>query len=210
MILKNRQFTRKDPTRDPKVIIIYSEGKKTEPNYFRYFESLSSKIHLEIIPATQCGNNSPPGLFEKAENDIHTETPKYQIDDSIDEVWFVIDTDTWGCKISELREMCAPFRNWFICQSNPCFEVWLYYHFKEEKPNFEGMEISSNWKKYVNEIIPGGFDKRKHPKYIRRAIEHSEKNYKEINKNIPDIGSTQNHLLAKSFYTIIEEKLNTT
>lgn len=60
--------------------------------------------------------------------------PKYTLDVSQhDNVWFVIDTDLWGSKITDLRNFCnsqnAGLDNetWFVSQSNPCFEIWLYY-----------------------------------------------------------------------------------
>ena len=56
--------------------------------------------------------------------------PKYELDlKQNDEVWFVIDTDEWGNKIISLKDDCNTKQSWNVAQSNPCFEIWLYYHF---------------------------------------------------------------------------------
>jgi hypothetical protein len=208
MILENRSFTRKEPTKDPKIIVIYCEGKKTEPKYFSFFSSMSSQIRLEIIPALHDGDNSPEGLYQRASADVlDDDSSKYDLDEEIDEVWFVIDTDSWGEKIGVLRDRCASNKKWLISQSNPCFKVWLYYHFKSDKPDFIGSDKSTEWKEYLNSIIPGGFDKRKHPAMIGNAMENSERNYSENEENFPDVGCTQVINLANSFYPLVKDKL---
>jgi len=131
MILGNRLYERKEPDRDATLCIIYCEGSKREPQYFQYFEGLSSRIILEVVEADSHGDNSPSGLYQRACSDIEGSSPgslvKYEVGEG-DQVWFVIDTDTWGSHIPNLRLGCAGKTNWHVAQSNPCFEVWLYYH----------------------------------------------------------------------------------
>ena len=59
MILRNRLYERKEPDRDATLCIIYCEGSKREPQYFKYFEGLSSRIILEVVKAESQGDNSP-------------------------------------------------------------------------------------------------------------------------------------------------------
>ena len=110
MILRNRLFERKEPSRDARLFIIYCEGKRREPEYFKYFNEISSRIKLEIIPAEHTGNNSPTGLFRQACSDIieseNTPVKKYDLNTE-DQVWFVIDTDQWGQKIKAIKENCV-------------------------------------------------------------------------------------------------------
>jgi hypothetical protein len=42
-------YTRKEPTKEAKLFIIFCEGQNTEPMYFRYFQNISHNINLEII-----------------------------------------------------------------------------------------------------------------------------------------------------------------
>lgn len=212
MILRNRKYQRREPTKDATLIIIYCEGKKREPHYFKYFHELSSQIRLEIVEAKDKGNNSPSGLFEQALKDIVKSEDninvKYIINET-DYVWFVIDTDEWGDKINELKLNCDKYPNWKVAQSNPCFEVWLYYHKEKEKADFEGMDVSKNWKSFLNDTVfkeAGGFNSLRHPIFIKNAIEHSLKNLSHKNG---DIGfcETEVGLLAQLFYPFVKEIL---
>lgn len=211
MILKDRLFTRREPSKDAKLFILFCEGKKREPQYFNYFKGICTKIKFEIIPPLDDDNNSPTGLYETAcLKIIQTEenpNPKYNNDPN-DEIWFVIDTDDWGDKIQGLKELCNNNHgNWFIAQSNPCFEVWLYYHFKEEIVHFEGIETPSKWKQLLNdEIIPGGFDSRKHPLKIGDAIKNAKLNFENDN-NGPSIGSTEVYKLAENFFPYVSKEI---
>ena len=118
MILRSRAFQRREPSRDAKLFIIYCEGSRREPDYFRYFSEISSNIRLEVVEADSQGNNSPLGLYEAACQDLHENemgflSPKYQLDKD-DEVWFIIDTDQWGEDIEKLRLHCESESSWGI------------------------------------------------------------------------------------------------
>ena len=209
MILKNRLFERKLPSNDAKSFYIFCEGHSREPEYLLYFKEIDSKINIEVIRAEPHDNNSPTGLFDKACSYIVKSNtnvnPQFELLD-IDEVWFVIDTDRWGTKIDELRQNCAKYTNWYIAQSNPCFEVWLYYHFYHKPPMFDGIEISSNWKPFVNNIVKGGFDSRKHPIHIGNAIYSAKANHSE-NQSHPSLCCTEMYKLGKNIYPLIEKTI---
>ena len=208
MILRSKSYERKAPSIDAKMIIIYCEGRKREFDYFKYFIGISSKINIEPIELEHDEDNSPVGLYNKAYKDLidsgSDESLKYELD-SVDEVWFVIDTDKWEHKIIELRELCKDKNNWFISQSNPCFETWLYYHYNTNMASFEGMDKSSNWKSFVNNnTFPGGFDSRKHPIYIEDAIKNSKNNF----LNISNLASTEVFLVAESFLPFVKDVID--
>ncbi len=181
MILRNKSYERKAPSRDATLIIIYCEGKKREPHYFKYFDEISSHIKFEIIEAGQHSNNSPTGLYDQAEIDIYgcddISSPKYLIDEK-DSVWFVIDTDKWGEKVKELKDKCSTKSNWRVAQSNPCFELWLYYHKMDDIPDFAGMEMSKNWKSFLNDFVfkeDRGFNSRRHPIFVKMQFKMQRK-----------------------------------
>lgn len=132
--------------------------------------------------------------------------PKYEFIKNLDEVWFVIDTDEWGDKIKDLRKKCESKDNRETAQSNPCFQVWLYYHFHEEKAEFGGLEYCKNWKIFLNNKIKGDFDSRRHPILIHDAIENSKMNYGEIESE-QEIGCTQVFRLSKSIYPLVKDKI---
>jgi hypothetical protein len=158
---------------------------------------------MEVVPPTH-GESSPEKLYQAAVQKLNTnDTSTYQKD--IDEVWFVIDTDDWGNKIKKLRESCKEGENhpeWKVAQSNPCFEVWLYYHFKEEAPSFKGVHAAKKWKTFVSDSVPGGFDPRKDPAWIGDAIKNARKNASAEGSLKP--ASTEVFKLAERFFPFVE------
>lgn len=211
MIRQNRRFVRKEPSKDAIVFYLFCEGESREYDYFKFFMNLSSQIKLEIIPPEN-GQTSPDKLYQSAcELLVVSEKnplPKYELCD-VDQVWFVIDTDEWKDKIDQLRLGCKKgmaHSEWRVAQSNPCFEVWLYYHLHQEMPDFSDMHVSKKWKSFVNESISGGFDSRKHPVFIKNAMLNASRNYLEEN-GAPKIGSTEVFKLAENFYPFVEKIL---
>jgi len=196
-ILSKRTFEKKDPFRDATIFLIVCEGGKREPDYFRFFEGISSKLNLIVIPSSE-GKSAPNHLLENAKSAII----KNNSDEGDFELWFVLDNDKWGTHIHTLNNECATKNDkWKIALSNPCFEVWLYYHFRSEKPLPEIIETSNVWKALVNTTINGGFDSTRHPILISDAIANSRNNYTKRGY-IPDPGSTDLHQLGSKIYDL--------
>jgi len=208
MNILNRHYDRLPPSRDAKKIFIFCEGIKRERQYFELFQGLDSHIDIIVYEIKKGDDQSPTGLFQLAINMLLNDnfSDEKNYDKRIDEVWFVVDTDIWGRKLEILYKECKNLNSWFVAQSNPCFEVWLYYHCFEDKPDFPGMEISSYWKDFVNKNIRGGFNPRKHSHYIGKAIFNAKKNFQQIN-NMPDIGCTEVYNLAEKIYPLIKHKI---
>lgn len=193
----NKLYTRNPPTKFDKIIYIFAEGVKREKQYFKFFAKIDSRIDIVVHELEQEDNNSPTGLFEAAQLKFKS----IELAEN-DEVWFVIDTDAWFEKIEELREKCEPL-NWKIAQSNPCFEVWLYFHFFE-MPSEAWIHDCKAWKNFQNENISGGFDPRKHPIHIETAIYNAENQF----TNIQNVGNTEVYQLGKAIYEILKTKID--
>ncbi len=214
MIISRRNYGREDPTRDAKSIYIFCEGITREADYFDFFKRLDSRINVVVHDIGPEDDNSPLGLLNMARENTSPgedgEPEKYSLMEN-DEVWLVFDRDpdrddSRGPQIPEIRKACAEKDDWHVAISNPCFEVWLYYHCHSERPDFEGIECSSEWKTFVNEAIRGGFDSRKHPGLIKEAIKNSEANFKLVDEE-PDIASTEVFKLAKVLFSFVKDKL---
>lgn len=190
-LVRSRRYERQKPLRDSRKIYIYCEGNKREFDYFRFFCGLSSNVNIIPIPSKD-GKTDPEKLMEAAQEEFGINSdvsPKYTLDVSQhDNVWFVIDTDLWGSKITDLRNFCksqnAGLDNetWYVSQSNPSFEIWLYYHKFSEKPVKNDVDKYSSIKEFVDAQIPGGFDSRKHPAMIEAAIQNAKATYEEENQ----------------------------
>lgn len=216
MILTNRLFDRVTPSREAKSIYIFCEGAKRELDYFEYFKELDSRINIEVYELHPHEDNSPLGLLRIAEKCIlKTEAnpnPKYNYIEG-DEVWIVLDIDkdkheSREPQIQLVLERCNKTANWNLAQSNPCFEVWLYYHSNSKRIDFESSEKCSNWKQLVNDSIKGGFDSRRHPILIETASVNAENNFQLENGKL-NIGSTEVYNLANSIIPLINDKLKT-
>lgn len=209
MILTNRLFTRREPEKDAKSIYIFCEGKKREYQYFRYFRGIESRINIEVYPLRHDENNSPRGLYDIACVCLiaseQNPNPKYEFVTG-DEVWFVVDTDQWIAQIGELKISVQKQSAWQVAQSNPCFEVWLYFHEFETLPEFPSQENCLPWRQFVANNIPGGFDPRRHPVLIETAIQRAETRYSE-KEDFPEIGSTQVFRLGKVIFDFCREKI---
>jgi hypothetical protein len=212
---RNKLYEKVEVNTDAKKIYIFCEGQDTEFKYFKYFSGLSSNIDVIPIPNTN-GQSDPVKLKENASllffGDEDT-CIKYELSKEYkDEVWFVIDTDRWneGDKINILKKFCLDqYCNenpWEVAQSNPCFELWQYYHFHNDKPESEDVLNSASFKEYVNTKIKGGFDNRSMPIEIKEAIKNSLENF-EIEHNQPKLFSTEVHNLAEIIVKFIGNQL---
>lgn len=209
MLLKNRLFTRVESEKNAQKIYIFCEGKDREYNYFRYFVGMDSRLNLIVHELSGNENNSPNGLYQLAIDSllISEENPDPMYDyRTHDQVWIVVDTDkdkmdSRRQQLLDTRKNCAA-RTWNVAESNPCFEVWLYFHLENKKPVFEDIDISSKWKKFVGSVFKGGFDPRKHPILIQTAITNSEACFTMNQDNAPDISTTEVFKLAKKILAV--------
>lgn len=188
MIRRIKDYGKKAPSKDAHKVYIVCEGADTEPLYFEFFQNCSSNLQIITIPPTD--GTDPLKLMEKAKQELLHEGGKYLLDyQHGDTVWFVIDTDTWEKegKITPLRTFCReqnavvgagfdeirPYEAWHMAQSNPCFEIWLYYHFYDAKPNDEEIADYSSFKAFVDRSIAGGFNYSIDPARLETAIRNS-------------------------------------
>lgn len=211
---RNKVYQKVEVGKDARKIYIFCEGEKREIEYFRYFQGFSSAIEIIPIPSEN-GLSDPTKLMENTQKIFFDPSPRYLLShEQGDEVWFVIDTDRWNekNKIASLRDHCSNKNGeagpmWFIAQSNPCFEIWLYYHFFNYNPNEEHIRSGLSFKQYVATMIPGGFDSRSMPIAIQSAILNSETHYEEV-ENQPVVYATEVFKLGKVILPYIKDALD--
>lgn len=194
-------YEKRETFRDAFYFIIVCEGQNREPDYFRFFDGISSRVKV-IAVQNIAGQSSPLQLIENAlrkEEELDARS-------SNDQVWFVIDTDKWRAQIHQLRKECEHHQNWFVSQSNPCFEVWLYYHAKSTKAILHQADKCKTWKQHVHQVITGGFNPDFHPVAIAEAIKNAKANYEETGY-LPLVGSTQVWQLAEQLIPVIAKDL---
>lgn len=112
--------------RDAKLVIIATEGQKTEKLYFINFND--SRVRVRILPSVN-GRSSPAAVFSALE----AFATEYEIAEG-DELWLVVDVDHWvvNGNLQPVARECKQ-KKYKIAISNPCFELWLLLHFEEVK-----------------------------------------------------------------------------
>lgn len=114
-----------------KIIVLAYEGNNTEAIYFETLkESVrfnDDLIYLVSLRRPKNDTNSAPvHVFNKLKKEAKDE---YNFDDT-DELWMVIDRDSWS-NISEISALCKAQGNFYLALSNPCFEFWILLHIKD-------------------------------------------------------------------------------
>ncbi|MBK6622687.1 MAG: RloB domain-containing protein [Saprospirales bacterium] len=195
-------YEKRESFRDAFFFIILCEGQNREPDYFRFFDGMSSRVKVVPVESVE-GNSSPSRLVANAiekEEELDARADK-------DRLWFVIDTDRWRNQIHDIRQECSQRPHWEVAQSNPCFEVWLYFHAKSALPALEHLDRCNNWKPHLPNVIKGGFNPDFHPIVIETASENSKAAYSE-NGYFPEPGSTQLWRLAEELIPLIKKPLD--
>ena len=222
MIERRRDYGKKNPSRDAHKVYIVCEGKVTEPNYFRFFEGLSSNLQVITIPPSD--GTDPLKLLERAKQILIGKDREYDVEYAHrDTVWFVIDTDTWETegKITPLRKFCSTknksiskefdeiksYPAWNVAQSNPCFEIWLYYHLMETPPE-DYDPTKERFKTYLDRVLPGGFNYDRHPVFIEDAIQNAKTNFRTDKDGKITLFSTEMHLLGTEILGFVKRDLD--
>ena len=191
---KRVPYTRPEGKRDARLIIIATEGRKTEPIYFQALkdEYSSSGVHVEIIDR-ETNSSNPVSVMEALDNFAK----EYEIAHN-DELWMVIDRDyqSWGEKeISFVAQQCHRKKGYHLGLSNPAFEMWLLLHVRDihEYSDSEKDKMFQNSRqgtrrtyleKELSDVLPDGYDKsRYNANYLIKHLDIAIKQAKELDTN---------------------------
>lgn len=124
-----KNLERRTGLRDGKIIVIATEGRHTEYEYFSQLDlsdALSGqRFQIEVIPIDD-NKSAPNHVIERLSNYSRS----YKIKDQ-DELWMVIDRDRWDVKmLVQIIKECKQ-KGFGLCISNSCFEIWLILHFRD-------------------------------------------------------------------------------
>jgi RloB-like protein len=125
MARKSSDLRRRPASREPKArMVLVCEGKNTEPDYFRALKQHFAKQSVEIKVIPDAGQTMTLAREAKKQ--------KVELSKSIgakaDQVCAIFDCDGRSDFLQAI-EFCD--RNGVLAgYSNPCFEVWLIWHFQ--------------------------------------------------------------------------------
>lgn len=125
------------PRRVRPVILIVTEGEKSEPKYFAHFRTRQSNVEIRVVPNTRNGGKTDyASLIRRAVKIGREDGLSQSLGDSI---WIVADGDVnyqtndavsrKNAALSEARQKAAKEALSLIL-SNPCFEVWYLLHLR--------------------------------------------------------------------------------
>ena len=192
---QNRAYKKGEPYRDYRKFVIIAEGER-EDDYFLQFNSVSSRIQI-IIVEREGGKSAVKYFLERAEKYID----KYGLLPE-DYLWFVLDIDRWPREqINDLAIACEKEKNWKIAISNPCFEVWLYYHFKKVIP--KNLDTCKSLKYAVGNLDNGGYNPKVFAREIHKATVNSKRKDLHPEKFYPDLNVTKLYSLAEEMLSLL-------
>ncbi len=152
---RERRAGRRAPFREsrPRILVV-CEGEYTEPEYLEGFRKSCRNPRVQIEIAETHG--VPRTLVvsaKKRKMDAEAEARREK-DDNLryDDVWCVFDVDDHP-KISDAKQM-ARDNDIKLAISNPCFELWLLLHFRDNP----GMQHRDQVRRLLKTYVPS-YDK---------------------------------------------------
>ena len=127
------------------ILLLVCEGKnKTERKYFSHYKVRECLYRLEIKDSEA---TDVMGMAKRASN-LYKE---YQMDIALgDQAFCLIDMDLREDKYNAYLKARQKYPNITFIVSNPCFEIWLLYHFTENpKAESSSQAVKEKMKKYV-------------------------------------------------------------
>lgn len=205
--------------------LIVTEGKKTEPLYFRGLKKLieekiggnidvkdASKMNVGCPNIQVEGTGSSTGkLIEITEQLVKSSKVMYK------HIWVVFDKDDFEDFDEAIK--LGEEKGYNIAWSNQCFEYWLYLHFNYSDSALHRDEWSSKLDEIFKQYKLGDGKYKKNyeniyqlvDKYdgVNTAIKYAESRIKDFDKSLDapsafDPGTTV-HLLVKELKKYIDE-----
>ena len=202
-------YQKRDSFREPSLIFIISGGEKREKDFLKELINGKKSTALKALFLSKERQGLLPDKMQEQWQQIRTEG-KFIIDDQtyylekIDEVFLLTDVDEFYNKLQDILSSKSndDTGRWII--SNPCFEIWLYYCYKNDPNNdlncitsFSTDKRSQELKRRCNEIVKGGLNGKYAFNHMDEGIRNSLKHYNEDNNGIPVLFATQMHKMAQ-------------
>ena len=145
---RGRRARRSGHKQTKPLYVIAAEGRNTERIYFESFKPGRDggfRIHWVANPKDKSNPVDVVKRLLHAQKDLRGVSAKV-------EYWAVIDRDSWEeADLSKAWGMIRDRSNFFLAMSNPCFELWLYLHLRDNRPFSDRHDCQ----KALEEACPG-------------------------------------------------------
>ena len=193
-------------------IFVISGGVKREPDYFKLLQKSTGLKRIMVVVRSKKGQGLHPVQMSEMASKFYSthsfeteEGNSYKLFDE-DPIYLLSDLDEFGEDLCILVKTETNQQVWIV--SNPCFEIWLFYHyFNSPMPLLEeGLTIElpkrSQWmKQKLHELHPT--DSAKALLDMQTAIKNSKANFQICREGLPDVFSTQMHYFAEHLLDVI-------
>lgn len=177
-----RYVGKREPT--PSLVLIFTEGEKTEPYYFDSF-----KLNAMRIKTIGLGMNTV-SLIRKVDRQVNDEIRKYakefaETEQNIDyQVWCVFDKDAFTDSQFNSAIRMAEKRGYSVAFSNESFELWYVLHYKPVRTGHTRDEYCDMLSQLLNQT----YEKKAKDMYQRLGDKQSIaiKNANSLIKNYPN------------------------
>lgn len=198
---ENRAYKKSDGVfRDARRFFIVAEGER-EDRYFSWFQGKNPKRLIVNIIQREGIGSAPQNMLKRLERFL-PESARLEGD----QVWFVLDVDRWPRKaVEELSQLVENQKDWSIAISNPCFEVWLYYHVGD--PHQSSCQTPADFKRILPEIVSGGYNVEKFAPLIETAAENARNSDPAPKQIYPDFAVSKVYRLADGMLRFLSNSL---
>lgn len=186
----------------PVVILIGTEGRETEPQYFNIVinqKRIRQRADVKVVGAL--GQHKQ--LIDEVVIQRALKAKSLDLKEEDVEAWAVCDKDTMTCTLTELQEY-AQSKGVFLAFSSPSFEIFILQHFTRTSSNATARELKAKITVELNKIRMGLTYEKSNlswlndlvdsdPQVLERAIKNSS--YLEDSASSPYL--TTHHLLTR-------------
>jgi hypothetical protein len=191
--------------RDARLYFLIVEGAKTEPSYFHALEehNLVPRHRVKLHVFSPDGNASAPTyLIGKAEA-----VAGERVTGADDELWLVFDVDrhSGSDRLTQVIHASqeASGRGWNVAISNPCFEVWLLLHTRNDLASVT--EYGDSAEAALRSEL-GSYDKRRTPapclnaEALAQAMDRARRGDTDPVNPVPNLPGTRLYRLFESIF----------
>ncbi|MFH1258675.1 MAG: RloB family protein [Elusimicrobiota bacterium] len=202
MSRQSNPYRRQIGQRSERKVLIVCEGEKTEPNYFKAFQTNEELIRVEILGL---GMNTD-SLVEYAiglKREAEAKKEPYSV------VWCVFDRDSFQPNQFNRAIQLARSKQIKTAYSNEAFEIWYILHFE-----YHQTRSSRNmYEGKLTKLLGSKYEKKNPNMYAKLKDKQSDaiRNAKQLLANYPnhnpesDNPCTTVHILVKFLNDYIED-----
>ena len=202
------------------LLCVISGGTKRERDFLKELIKGNKLSSLRVIFVSKEGQGLHPYQMQERWNEIQNEGT-LAIDghpfklDSFDKVFLLSDVDEFYEQLVRIKKdrSAVDTGEWII--SNPCFEIWLYYCFKNnpevDLATLKDSPISSRSQKLKNichSLFSGGLNPILAFEHMNEGVSNSKSHYSVDCNGIPKLYSTQMHIMAEYMMDILNKNTN--